>query len=84
MNQPAYLIKREIPYIKSSEILKLEKRIDAYIASNPLRLDIEIYPQLFKVFLKGIPKDKQNRYEANGIPYGKDGIYTLKLKDNNK
>jgi hypothetical protein len=73
-------ISRTVPYRKTSETLNLEKRIDALIKTKPFPQEKKIGEKLFNVFLKHIPKDKQDYYKREGIPYGKDGIYTLKVK----
>lgn len=73
-------ISREIPYRKIPETLREEKRINTYIKTDPLRLEINLHEKLFNVFLKAIPKDKQEKYRKEGIPYGEGGIYTLKIK----
>lgn len=77
-------LKRTIPYMSTGEVMRAEKRIDAYIERCPLTLQIQCVPSLFNVFLKQIPKNQQIRYIREGIPYGKDGIYTLVLNDRDK
>lgn len=72
-------LSRAIPYRKIPETLREEKRIDAYIKMNPLRLEIGLHEKLFNIFLKAIPADNREKYK-DGIPYGESGIYTLKPK----
>lgn len=71
---------RQIPYRKTAEVLAIEKRINALIAIKPFPLEKKIGEKLFNVFLKNIPQEEQDYYREAGIPFGKDGIYTLKVK----
>lgn len=73
-----YTPKRPIPYFSNPEIVKYEKQIDEYIARHRLPLTIMVSNRMFDAFMKAIPKKEQPEY-AKGIPYGVDGIYTLKV-----
>jgi hypothetical protein len=72
--------KRDVPYLRTGTIAKEELVIDMYIEKRPLILNIDLPERMFSVFLKEIPKDKRDNYKQYGIPYGNDGIYTLRLK----
>ncbi len=73
-------LNRQIPYLRTGEIAKQELVIDSYIEKRPLVLNIDLPARMFSIFLKEISKDKQEYYKQHGIPYGKDGLYTLRLK----
>jgi hypothetical protein len=75
-----HLLNRDIPYLRTGAIAKEELVIDMYIQKRPLVLNINLPERIFSVFLKEIPKAKHEHYKQHGIPYGKDGIYTLRLK----
>lgn len=73
-------IKRQIPYIPTAQVVRLEKKINEYIKTNPLPLEKIISKDMFNTFLKNIPERNRSKYEKEGIPFGPDGIYTLKVK----
>jgi hypothetical protein len=75
-----YEFKRYVPYIKNGETLRMEKKLDAYIKSKPLPTEKVIGEKWFNIFLNNIPKDRREHYAKVGIPYGADGIYTLRSK----